>query len=200
MTRKDTRSEIVRIGTALIYQQGYNATGIDAILKEAGVPKGSFYHFFKSKEEFGLAVIDHFAEGMAQRFEVFFGDEEVTPLNRLRNYLESGLARISQNCCTKGCLFGNLGQEMADQNERFRARLDQAFEQWRQRMAGCLRAAQAAGELAPQHDPDSVAGFIIAGYEGAILRAKVMKSPQPIREFIDILFSTTLRRTISPSP
>jgi TetR/AcrR family transcriptional repressor of nem operon len=194
MTKKDTRGDIVRIGTGLIHLQGYNATGIDAILKEVGVPKGSFYHFFKSKEEFGLAVIDHFVQTMAQRLEVFLQDEEVTPLNRLRNYLESGLARIDQNCCAKGCLLGNLGQEMADGNERFRARIDQAFSQWRQRLSDCLQAAQASGELAPELDAESVAGFVIAGYEGAILCAKVKKSPQPIRQFIDVLFASTLRR------
>src|SRR5512136_2519973 len=125
MEKKDTRSEIIRIGTDLISRQGFNATGIDAVLKEAAVPKGSFYHYFKSKEEFGLAVIEHFAERFEQRLDSFLNDDEVTPLNRIRNYLETGLARVSQNQCTRGCLIGNLGQEMADLNERFRERLDQ---------------------------------------------------------------------------
>ncbi|MBI5657883.1 MAG: TetR family transcriptional regulator C-terminal domain-containing protein [Geobacter sp.] len=193
MDKKDTRTEIVRIGTDLISRQGYNATGIEAILKEAGIPKGSFYHYFRSKEDFGLAVIDHFAERFAQRLETFLQDEEVTPLNRIRNFLESGLARVSQNSCTRGCLIGNLGQEMADLNERFRERLDQVFAMWRSRFASCLRDAQKRGELG-EMDPEAMACFILSGWEGAILRAKVMKSPQPMRDFLDILFATTLRR------
>jgi TetR/AcrR family transcriptional repressor of nem operon len=193
MEKKDTRSEIVRIGTGLIYRQGYNATGIDAILKEAGVPKGSFYHYFKSKEEFGLAVIDHFADGFEQRLHTFLQDEEVSPLNRLRNFLESGLARVSQNACTRGCLIGNLGQEMADLNERFRERLNRIFVVWRQHVADCLREAQRVGELAVELNADLVAGVLLSGWEGAILQAKVAKSPQPMRDFLEVLFAVTLR-------
>ena len=193
MAKRDTRSEIVKIGTDLISRNGYNATGIDAVLRDAGIPKGSFYHYFKSKEEFGLAVIDHFAERYAQRLETFLSDEEVTPLNRIRNYLESGLVRLEQNLCTRGCLVGNLGQELADSNERFRSRLDQIFTSWKERFAACLVEAQAAGELSGEVDAQVLACFILSGWEGAILRAKVMKSPQPIRDFIQILFATALR-------
>lgn len=194
MDKNETRATIIRIGTDLIGRQGYNATGIDAVLKEAGVPKGSFYYYFKSKEEFGLAVIDHFAERYDQRLDTFLNDEEVTPLNRIRNLLEGGLVRLEQNQCAKGCLIGNLGQELADQNERFRARLDEIFHSWKERYAACLREAQGAGELAAELDPGVVAGFILSGLEGAILRAKVMKSPQPLRDFIATLFATVLCR------
>lgn len=194
MGKKDTRSNIIRIGTDLIARQGFYATGIDAILKEAGVPKGSFYHYFKSKDEFGLAVIDHFADRFEQRLETFLKDEEVTPLNRIRNYLESSLARVAQNQCSKGCLIGNLGQELADLNERFRVRLEDIFGIWRERFAACLSEAQQSGELTKGIDPAMVAGYILSGWEGAILRTKVMKSPQPMRDFIEILFATTLHQ------
>ena len=193
MEKKDTRNELIRIGTDLISRQGFNATGIDAILKEARVPRGSFYHYFKSKEEFGLAVINHFAERFEQRLDLFLNDEAEMPLNRIHYFLESGLARVTQNQCSKGCLIGNLGQELADLNERFRARLDEIFSMWRERFADCLRAAQSAGELSAGIDPPTMACFILSGWEGAILRSKVMKSPQPMRDFIEILFTTTLR-------
>ncbi|OGU16441.1 MAG: TetR family transcriptional regulator [Geobacteraceae bacterium GWC2_53_11] len=193
MEKKDTRTEIIRIGTDLISRNGYYATGIDAVLKEAAVPKGSFYHYFKSKEEFGLAVIEHFAERFELRLVASLTDEEVTPLNRIRNYLETGLARVSQNNCTKGCLIGNLGQEMADVNERFRTRLDEIFASWKERFAACLTEAQHLGELSPTADPHVLAGFILSGWEGSILRAKVMKSPQPMRDFVEVLFASALR-------
>jgi TetR/AcrR family transcriptional repressor of nem operon len=192
MDKKDTRSDIIRIGTDAIARQGFNATGIDTVLKLAGVPKGSFYHYFASKEEFGLAVIDRFAGLFDQRLDAFLGDEEVTPLNRIRNFMESGLARLTQNHCTKGCLIGNLGQELADQNERFRERLDEIFQGWKERFAACLTEARKRGELAQAMDPGVVAGVVLSGWEGAILRAKVMKSPQPVRDFIEILFTTVL--------
>lgn len=193
MQKKDTRSEIIRIGTELIARQGFNTTRIDAVLLEAGVPKGSFYHYFKSKEDFGLAVIDHFAERFEQRLDTFLNDEEVTPLNRIRNFLDSTLTRITQNQCSKGCLIGNLGQELADLNERFRGRLDEIFNMWKERFVDCLRDAQKAGEISTDIDLDVMACFILSGWEGAILRAKVMKSPQPMKGFIDVLFTSLLR-------
>lgn len=194
MEKKDTRSEIIRIGTDLISRQGFNVTGIDAVLKEAGIPKGSFYHYFKSKEEFGIAVIDHFAERFEQRLDTFLGDDEVTALQRVHNFLESSLARVTQNQCSKGCLIGNLGQELADLNERFRGRLDEIFSMWRKRFATCLREAQSTGELSSGIDAEAMACFILSGWEGAILRSKVMKSPQPMRDFIDVLFTSTLQQ------
>jgi TetR/AcrR family transcriptional regulator, transcriptional repressor for nem operon len=193
MKKTNTQSEIIRVGTDLIARQGYNATGIDMVLKEACVPKGSFYHYFKSKEEFGLAVINHFAESFEQRLEMFLNNEDLAPLNRIRDFLESSLTRVTQNQCTRGCLIGNLGQELADVNERFRTRLNEIFGTWRERFAVCLIEAQKRGELSGDVDPNVTAGFILSGCEGAILRAKVMKSPQPMRDFIDILFSVILR-------
>lgn len=193
MDKKDTRSDIIRIGTELISRQGYNATGIEMVLKEAGVPKGSFYHYFKSKEEFGLAVMDVFAGYYSQRMAALLQDTAPSPLSRIRTLLQGSLQRFSNNQCSKGCLIGNLGQEMADQNERFRARLDEIFDDWRKLFAACLSEAQTAKELDSRLDAEALASFILSGWEGAILRAKVMKSPQPLQDFIEILFTVTLR-------
>ncbi len=129
-------------------------------------------------------MIDHFAERFEQRLDTFLNDEEVTPLNRIHNFLESTLTRITQNQCSKGCLIGNLGQELADLNERFRDRLDEIFNMWKERFVDCLRDAQKAGEISTDIDLDVMACFILSGWEGAILRAKVMKSPQPMKGFI----------------
>ena len=193
MKSRDTYTDLIQAGTEIIAQQGFSATGIDAILKAARVPKGSFYHYFKSKEEFGLAVIDAFAERLEQRLQTFLDDPEVSPLDRIRNFLENALARLQQTHCTKGCLIGNLGQELADVNERFRSRLEEVFALWKERFADCLKEAQTKGQLSADLDPGQVAGFILASWEGAILRSKVMKSTQPMKDFIDIAFTSILR-------
>jgi len=195
MTKIDKKSEIIDIGTELISVNGYNATGLDAILKQAGVPKGSFYYYFRSKEDFGLAVIDRFAVHYEQKLSSFFDDANVPPLIRIRNYLEHSLAHMTENSFTKGCLIGNLGQELADQNERFRERLATIFQAWKERFSSCLLEAQAKGELSGDLDPDIIADFILAGWEGAILRAKVMKSPESLINFIDTLFLVVLRKS-----
>jgi TetR/AcrR family transcriptional repressor of nem operon len=193
MEKKDTRSDIIKVGTELIARQGYNATGVEMVLKEAGVPKGSFYHYFKSKEEFGLAVMEVFADYYSQRMTALLQDTTLSPLARIRKLLGGSLQRFSNNQCSKGCLIGNLGQEMADQNERFRARLDEIFDDWRRLFAGCLSEAQTAKELDSRLDVEVLASFVLSGWEGSILRAKVMKSPQPLQDFIEVLFKVTLR-------
>jgi len=157
------------------------------------VPKGSFYYYFRSKEDFGLAVIDRFAAHYELKLSSFFDDANVPPLTRIRNYLEHSLAHMTENSFTKGCLIGNLGQELADQNERFRERLATIFQAWKERFSSCLSEAQAKGELSDNLNPEIVADFILAGWEGAILRAKVMKSPESLRNFIDTLFLVVLK-------
>jgi TetR/AcrR family transcriptional repressor of nem operon len=193
MDRNTTRDQILQVGTDLIARQGYTATGIDAVLKQAGVPKGSFYYYFASKEEFGLAVIDRFAARFEARLAEFLDDPAHSPLQRIRNYLDAALARLDRIQCTRGCLIGNLGQELADQNERFRARLDAVFAGWKGRFAACLHQARDAGELDADLDPEAAAEFLLSGLEGAILRVKVTRSTRPLRDFVAVLFSTVLR-------
>ncbi|BCR03148.1 TetR family transcriptional regulator [Desulfuromonas versatilis] len=194
MTRqRDTKTELIKVGMELIGAQGYNATGIGAVLKQAGVPKGSFYHHFESKEEFGLAIIEAFTERFLARLDVFLSDDTLTPLNRLRVFLEKGLAQLESHSFNTGCLIGDLAQELAAQNERLRNRLDTVLASWSERFSACLHEAQQVGELPSSLDPDMVAGLILSGWEGAVLRSKVMKSPKPVREFLDILFAVVLK-------
>jgi len=194
MGKRDTRSDIISIGTDLIASLGFNATGIDAVLKEAGVPKGSFYHYFGSKEDFGLAVIDRFAARYDERLASFLSDQNHPPLARIRNYLLANLERVERNNCSRGCLVGNLGQELSDRNERFRQRLEEVFQSWQDQLAACFREAQDAGDLSSDIDAATIAEFMLSGMEGAILRAKVMKSSRPLRDFIDILYTRVLKQ------
>jgi TetR/AcrR family transcriptional repressor of nem operon len=177
----------------LIAVNGYNTTGIDTVLRKAGTPKGWFYHYIQSKEDFGLAVIDQFADQYDVKLGSFFDDTGFPPLERMRNYFEHSLAHLTKNQFTKGCLIGNRGQELADQNERFRARLEVIFQSWKKRFSVCLAEAEKNGELASDFNPDVIADFILAAWESVILRAKVMKSPESIRNFIDTLYLTVLR-------
>ncbi len=193
MKKRDTKNEIITIGTELIAINGYNATGIDAVLKQAGVPKGSFYHYFGSKEDFGLAVIDHFAEDYHDKLSSFLLEQGVSPLQRIRNYLQHSSEKLSQAQCSKGCLIGNLGQELADQNERFRIRLDEVFSEWRQLFSQCLSEAKECGELTCEIESDVLAEYILCGWEGAILKAKVTRSGQLLNNFINTLFLTVLK-------
>jgi TetR/AcrR family transcriptional repressor of nem operon len=188
-----TREEIVRIGSDIIGQSGFNATGIETILKRAKVPKGSFYYYFSSKDDFGLAVIERHAKNYAETLTRLLKDESRSPIDRIRNVFEESLQDAETHQCKKGCLIGTLGQELAGQSEKFRKRIEEVFQSWQGQIAECLEEAKKSGRLPKDADSKQLAEFLLTGWEGAILRAKVMKSPRPMREFIDIVFLKVLR-------
>jgi TetR/AcrR family transcriptional repressor of nem operon len=163
------------------------------VLQAARVPKGSFYYYFPSKEAFGLEVIAQFAAAYLARLEQYLGDTTCSPLTRLRRHLEETLARFERRGCRGGCLIGNLSQELADQNAALGAQLDAVLTSWRERYAQLFRDAQAVGELRADLDPEALADFYLNSFEGALLRAKVSKSPEPLRVFLTCMFDNVLR-------
>lgn len=188
MPRIETRKLLIDVGTQVIGNQGFNPTGLNSVLQTAGVPKGSFYYYFASKEDFGLAIIDETATEYAELIAGYLQDERYTPLTRIRNYLQSGLERIRDGQCKRGCLIGTLGQELSTQNETFRARLDGVFEGWKQQFAICLQAAKTCDELPADVDVMQLAEFLLSGWQGAILRTKMQQNVAPLEAFISLIF------------
>jgi Transcriptional regulator len=179
-----TRDLLLSTGTDVISQYGYHASGLDLILKTAGVPKGSFYHYFKSKEDFGLAVIDMFGRQFREKLEAILLNSTEPPVERLRTFFKTGKQDLIDADFEKGCLAGNLGQELADQNEHFRVRIQEIFVSWQNVFETCLKQAAAAGELSAVSDTATMAVFLLSGWEGAILYAKVAKSAAPLDAFM----------------
>jgi len=192
-TKVTTKAALVDAGTQLILERGYHHTGIQDVLQAAEVPKGSFYYYFPSKEAFGLEVIAQFAATYLARLEQYLGDTTASPLTRLRRHHEELLARFERRGCRGGCLIGNLSQELADQSPSLRAQLDTVLTSWRERYAQLFREAQAVGELRADLDPQALADFYLNSFEGALLRAKVSKSPAPLRVFLTCMFDSVLQ-------
>ena len=184
---RDTRDRLIRAGADIIAQQGFSNTGINQVLASVGVPKGSFYHYFASKNDFGLAVIDAYARDYRALLDATLGDDAMPPLARLDAYFYQGMTRMEQGACASGCLIGNLGQELAAQNEVFRERLNAIFASWEQAFASCLEQAQSQGDIREDANPDALAAFTLSGWQGALLRAKLVKSSEPLRDFQRLL-------------
>lgn len=193
MKRTSKYHELIRVGSNLIAQRGFNAASINEILSRTDVPKGSFYYYFASKEDFGLAIIDDFASRCQKQLKSCLENEQYSPLTRLRNYFELKIVEFKSCECIDGCLIGNLAQELSAQNELFRHRLEQVFDSWEQSFAQCLDAASQAGELDGDSHSGQLAKFILSSWEGAILQAKVEKSIVPLKTFVIILFERVLK-------
>ncbi len=194
MKRIHSKDDIVQAGLDIILTKGFNATGVEAILKQANVPKGSFYNFFSSKEEFGLAIIDQYLAEIGERFHAIFKDESLPPLERIKKSFEILIARFEGNGCTKGCLIGNLSLEMSDQYERVRQRLEQALQRWTKVLSGLLLQAQEENTIPADLDPEMLAENLISSFQGALLRSKVKKSSQPLKDFTYLYFDRFLTR------
>ena len=179
----ETREALIRCGTAVLTEKGFSATGIDEVLKKVGVPKGSFYHYFENKEAFGRAVIEAYAAYFARRLERCFLDQSRPPLARLQAFVEDACGGMARFRFRRGCLIGNLGQEMSVLPEAYRAQLEAVFQDWQARLALCLDEAKARGELADHADSRALAAFFWIGWEGAVLRARLTRSDAPLRCF-----------------
>jgi TetR/AcrR family transcriptional regulator, transcriptional repressor for nem operon len=192
MKRIHNKDDIVLAGLDIILSKGFNATGVEAILKQANVPKGSFYNFFSSKEEFGLAIIDRYISEASELFRPIFSDESLPPMERVRKSFEVLVARFESNDCSKGCLLGNLSLEMSDQYEKIRQRLEQSLHGWSRALSKLLLQAQKEKTIPADLEPEMLAENLIASFEGAVLLAKVKKSPEPVKDFLFLYFDRFL--------
>jgi TetR/AcrR family transcriptional regulator, transcriptional repressor for nem operon len=189
VARGDTKRALIWCGTELLTERGFQITGIDEVLKRVGVPKGSFYHFFSNKHEFGEAVIQNYVEYYARKMERIFDDETVSALSRLRAFVEDAKRGMLKYGYRRGCLIGNLGQELASIDDAFREQLEAVLITWEQRVEGCLQQAIEAGELAPDSDAAAISRFFWIGWEGAVLRAKLTRNAEPLDQFASMFFA-----------
>ncbi|MFI6461121.1 TetR/AcrR family transcriptional regulator [Streptomyces sp. NPDC050538] len=174
----DAGEKILAAGRSLFEARGYSALGVAEICKAAGVPKGSFYYFYASKEALALAVVDeHWADQRREWTRILSGGGgNPQPLDRLRQLFEeteAGQHAVQQGCGTVlGCLFGNLSLEMSNQTEAVRARLQEIFDAQVEMVAGVIGEARDRGQVTV-NDPREAARSVVAQLEGQVLFAKL---------------------------
>jgi TetR/AcrR family transcriptional repressor of nem operon len=191
MRREDkSRAALIEHGTQLMLRSGYAGTGLVELLQAAGVPKGSFYNHFASKEAFGVELVQHYYAWHDGVLALLLVETDRSPLERLRSYFERLLQRaVDASPQARGCLLGMLALEMAGSSEQLRASVSDAFRRWQARLAELLRQAQVAGELAPEQDPQPLAVMLVEAWEGALMRARVSRDLDSLRSSLDLAFS-----------
>nr|WP_246387422.1 TetR/AcrR family transcriptional regulator [Gluconacetobacter sacchari] len=173
------RDMLIRTGVQFLTERGFVATGLDSLLKAACVPKGSFYYYFDSKEDFGLKIIEAYARYFNAKLDRCLNDRNLSSRDRIRNFMEDAKSGMIRYDFRRGCLIGNLGQELNALPGPFRGALNEVMRQWEARMASCLT---------DDYDADTaqkLAVFFWIGWEGAVLRARLEGSAQPLDIFGD---------------
>jgi TetR/AcrR family transcriptional repressor of nem operon len=194
--RAETRNRLIRTGAEILCEQSFASMGIEVVLKRAGLSKGSFYHFFASKELFGLEVIQHYAEFFNRKLDRTLKPDGTSALQRLRRYTEDGMEGMARFDFKRGCLIGNLMQELAATHAAFREAIAQVLLGWETRITGCLEQAVAEGDIPPSINVRHFAEFFWTGWEGALMQAKRHQTIQPLAQFVEIFFMALPRHDI----
>lgn len=176
----DAKQKILGAARSLIEGRGYSALGVAEICKAAGVPKGSFYYFFESKESLALAVVDeHWAAQRRDWTRVLEADGE--PLQRLRGLFEetqAGQRAVQEGCgIVSGCLFGNLTLELSNQTEAVRRRLQEIFDAQVDMVETVVKEARERGDVTVA-DTREAARAVVAQLEGQVMFAKLYNSTE----------------------
>jgi len=187
-----TREHILSCGGRIIHHKGFAATGLQEILHAAGVPKGSFYFYFKSKEEFGLALVDHYQAWFAEQVRPILKDESLPPLERLAGFFLWFRQYFEQEGFIKGCPIGNLVQELGDVNPAFRDKLNGSLDGLIRFITRLLQEARDQGQLPTRLEPEATARFILSAWQGALIRMKAAAGPEPLDTFQNMTFEVLL--------
>src|SRR6266702_2587469 len=142
-----TRDVLIRCGMEVMTQQGFAATGLDALLRRATVPKGSFYHYFESKADFGREVMKAYDAFFCRKLDRALTNEKLAPSDRIRAFVEDAKAGMAKYDYTRGCLIGNFSQEVEALPHDYRAALNEIMKGWQEKVARCLKLAQRDGEI-----------------------------------------------------
>ena len=193
-----TRERIVRRGAELLTEFSFSATGLNGLLQSAGVPKGSFYHFFPSKQAFAVEVIAYYDAYFETRSARILRDPAVPPLNRLQAWMVEARKGMARHGWRRGCLIGNLSQELGPHDAVLRGKLRAVFRKWEGWIETLLQEARDDGSIAVAADPKQLAHLFWIGWEGAILRSKLERSGQSLDVF-SAYFLQSIRRLPAPA-
>lgn len=179
-TDTDSRQAILAAGQRTIAHKGWAAVGLNELLAEAGVPRGSFYYYFKSKDVFGEAMMqEYFREYLADMDEIF-GRDDLPAADRLVRYWEGWRETQSLDDCQGKCLAVKLGAEVSDLSESMRIALKEGTTEITARLAAMISAGRADGSLASEIDPESTAQTLYDLWLGASVMAKIHRNVAPV--------------------
>ncbi len=187
------REKILDHGVQMLMTQGYHGTGLQQILDEVKIPKGSFYNYFKSKEQFAADAIVHYIEPFIIRLQTHIDNPQLNGLQALQGYYQELIHEISASDYTGGCLLGNLMGEIGETSELCRSALKNTVDRYRNLQKQALFLAQSEGIVRRDYTAEAMADLLLNGWQGALLRAKIEHSPKALHACIDSLLNDFFR-------
>jgi TetR/AcrR family transcriptional repressor of nem operon len=190
MARPSHRELILTAGVRLIHEKGFAGASVRDIVAAAGVPQGSFTNHFRTKEAFGLAVLERYYAFISELMQKTLLNDKRQPLDRIRRYIDGLIVVLNDGWTHKGCILGNFSAEITDENEVIRQRVAEMFDEIQDAVEGCLANAVKSGELPRTTNTKELAAFFLSSQQGATLLCKAHRSVEPMRRFKRFLFKS----------
>jgi TetR/AcrR family transcriptional repressor of nem operon len=190
MSRASTKEQIVQAGLKILLDKGFNGVGVQEITETAGVPKGSFYNHFESKEALGAEIVERYGMDGTRRQVLL--DRSLPALARLRGHFAGLNELFVKSKFERGCLLGNFSAELSNQSAVIRERLAELYQRWSRDIELAIADGQAEGTIPPDKNAADIAAFLLDAYEGALLRARVERSRAPFARFMQLAFDRIL--------
>ena len=176
------RENLLNQGVTLLRGQGYHGTGLQEILDVVNIPKGSFYNYFGSKEDFGAEVIQHYTDPFIAQLTGHLERSDADALGAIRRYFDELIVELERDEFKGGCLLGNLMGEIGDTSEVCRKSLQSAVRRYQDVLQSGLAKAQQQGTVRSDKSPEVMADLLVNTWQGALLRMKIERSSAPIRQ------------------
>ena len=180
------RENLLDAGLTLFHARGFNAVGIKEVTDTAGVPKGSFYSYYSSKNAFAAAVLDRYWAGILRDHGSVLTDESIPPALRLAGFFGALTQDHAERRFALGCLLGNLALELSDDNGEARLRLASIMDRFSELITSCLAQAGSAGDVVATPETAELASVIIESWEGAVMRGRIDRSRVPYDRFLTV--------------
>jgi TetR/AcrR family transcriptional repressor of nem operon len=191
MAKANVKEQIVTTSLQLLHSKGFNATSVQDITDAAGVPKGSFYNHFSSKEALGLEVLQRYTDGVGQLAAVL-QDRALAPKQRLQQYFAGMIAGNAANEFHFGCMLGNFSTELSNQIPAMRSAMREAYSGSVGMLAEVIAEGQQDGSIRADAPAAELAGFVNDAWQGAVLRAKAEQSSEPLERFVRMVLGRIL--------
>ncbi|MDF1741338.1 MAG: TetR/AcrR family transcriptional regulator [Verrucomicrobiales bacterium] len=188
MSEKNTKERILEAAESIILEESFHSVGINQILTAVGVPKGSFYHYFPSKEAFGTEMIRHYAsrENQQRRRILRNSDPEKNPIQRLLTFFESSIVRIRESGGKCPCLMQKLATEVSNFSDAMREELSKGFADLIEIFKETLDEAVAENLLPADLDTEAEATFIMDLWAGAQQRTIITRTAAPTQRAVEV--------------
>jgi TetR/AcrR family transcriptional repressor of nem operon len=187
------RRRLLAAGLDLVHARGFAASGVKDITDAAGVPKGSFYAYFPSKEAFAAAILDHYWSDIETRLLPILDTDELAQ-ERIKRFFHALADEHEAGDFLLGCLVGNLSLELGGSSEPVRAELVHILGRWDEALTACVRSGQSGpGDIRADLDAAEIASLLIESWEGAALRGKVTRTRTPYERFESVTVPALLR-------